>query len=171
MSVFPPMMAWAGIGLPEGVLALLPYVSPLKALLGSVILFNTPHMVKLYWTSKATGGPGGINNNNPRAQYEELKSDRGYGDDISRAQAAHSNGLESFPVFGVGVVACLAVGADNTLAGKLACAHLISRVGNNILYMGVSTNFAGGVARSACWFVSLLTSCQLIMLAATKSDQ
>eukprot|EP00442_Polarella_glacialis_P050828 CAMPEP_0115158266 /NCGR_PEP_ID=MMETSP0227-20121206/69486_1 /TAXON_ID=89957 /ORGANISM="Polarella glacialis, Strain CCMP 1383" /LENGTH=164 /DNA_ID=CAMNT_0002569697 /DNA_START=57 /DNA_END=547 /DNA_ORIENTATION=- len=164
MSVFPPMMAWAGIGLPEGVLALLPYVSPLRALLGSVVLFNTPHMVKICSNNNNNNQNHNNNNNNPRAQYEELKSDRGYGDDISRAQAAHSNGLESFPVFGVGVVACLAVGADNTLAGKLACAHLISRVGFNIFYMGVSTNLAGGAARSICWFVSLLTSCQLIML-------
>eukprot|EP00933_Yihiella_yeosuensis_P082257 TRINITY_DN96068_c0_g1_i1.p1 TRINITY_DN96068_c0_g1~~TRINITY_DN96068_c0_g1_i1.p1 ORF type:complete len:170 (+),score=29.90 TRINITY_DN96068_c0_g1_i1:84-593(+) len=169
MSVLPPVLAMAGVGVPEGILSILPYVPPLKSLFGSVFLFNSPHMVKLYLTAQAAGGLDKVNNNNPRAQFEQLKENKEYGDVITRAQAAHLNGLESFPVFAAGVLACVAVGADKVKAGKLACAHLLSRLGFNIFYIACGKSVPGGVARSLCWVVSLLTSCQLIGLAAEKA--
>mmetsp|Transcript_44961 Transcript_44961/g.90725 ORF Transcript_44961/g.90725 Transcript_44961/m.90725 type:complete len:170 (-) Transcript_44961:135-644(-) len=167
MSIVPPIVAYFGGGMPSVVTDLLPAVSPAKALIASVFLFNTPHMMTMYLKSKALKGMP--NNTNPRAQTEELKKDAKYGDVLARALAAHQNGLESFPVFAAGVLACLAAGVDRAKAGKIAAMHLLSRVAFNFFYFGLGPSDAVGFMRTASWAASLLTSCQLIMLAANKS--
>mmetsp|Transcript_67767 Transcript_67767/g.201604 ORF Transcript_67767/g.201604 Transcript_67767/m.201604 type:complete len:168 (+) Transcript_67767:79-582(+) len=167
MSVFPPMFAYAGFGIPKTVFNLLPTVSPEKALLSSVFLFNAPHMMTLYLKIKAS--KGNLDNEDPRKQGEKLKADPTYGGILSRALAAHQNGLESFPVLAAGVVACMATGADKKTAGQLACCHLLSRVAFNIFYVVLPPSPAVGLARTISWAVSLMTSCQLIMFAVTKA--
>eukprot|EP00927_Polykrikos_kofoidii_P050207 TRINITY_DN44128_c0_g1_i1.p1 TRINITY_DN44128_c0_g1~~TRINITY_DN44128_c0_g1_i1.p1 ORF type:complete len:168 (-),score=24.89 TRINITY_DN44128_c0_g1_i1:67-570(-) len=163
MSVLPPMLGLANIGLPRFVLDPLPQTPPMKALIGSIFLYNMPHMVRIYGVAKRTGKP--IDNTNPRKQVEELMKN---GDDsIIKPQAAHQNGLESFPPFAAGVLAVVATGADAVLAGKLATLHLLSRFGFNLLYMGTSGEGPATI-RSLMWLVSLWTSCQLLNLAGIK---
>eukprot|EP00929_Paragymnodinium_shiwhaense_P122588 TRINITY_DN9545_c0_g1_i1.p2 TRINITY_DN9545_c0_g1~~TRINITY_DN9545_c0_g1_i1.p2 ORF type:complete len:169 (-),score=47.99 TRINITY_DN9545_c0_g1_i1:151-657(-) len=167
MSIVPPMVAAFGGGIPEALINLFPEINPLKALVSAVFLYNTPHMVKMYLTSQAAGGGSKVKNENPRQQYEAIKEDKTYGDALVRAQAAHQNGLESFPVFAAGVLACVATGADKKLVGKLAAFHLAARAGFNVFYICFQTPLAG-VMRSNAWVASLLSSCQLLILAANK---
>eukprot|EP00413_Alexandrium_margalefii_P035774 CAMPEP_0204599512 /NCGR_PEP_ID=MMETSP0661-20131031/54868_1 /ASSEMBLY_ACC=CAM_ASM_000606 /TAXON_ID=109239 /ORGANISM="Alexandrium margalefi, Strain AMGDE01CS-322" /LENGTH=192 /DNA_ID=CAMNT_0051610245 /DNA_START=102 /DNA_END=681 /DNA_ORIENTATION=+ len=167
MSVLPPIHAFFGGGLPKFMVDALPAVSPCKALLGSVFLFNAPHMVTMYLKFKASKGQ--IDNNNPRAQSEKVKQDEVYGDIMGRALAAHQNGLESFPVLAAGVLACMAAAVDKAAVGKLACAHLLSRIAFNVCYILLPQSGAVGVARTVAWAASLLSSCQLIMLAGKKA--
>ncbi|CAK0854186.1 unnamed protein product [Prorocentrum cordatum] len=167
MSIVPPLAALAGAGIPKLILDVLPSLSPFKCLLGSVFLYNSPHMVMMYLKQKASKHMP--NNTNPRGQTEELKKDKEVGETLQRAQAAHQNGLESFPVFAAGVMACFASGADRQTVGKIATAHLLSRAAFNVFYIALPPTDAVGVCRSLSWIASLLSSCQLIALAASKS--
>eukprot|EP00930_Biecheleria_cincta_P026843 TRINITY_DN18875_c1_g1_i1.p1 TRINITY_DN18875_c1_g1~~TRINITY_DN18875_c1_g1_i1.p1 ORF type:complete len:169 (-),score=31.60 TRINITY_DN18875_c1_g1_i1:179-685(-) len=166
MSIVPPIAAFFGGGVPSAIIDLMPTISPGKALLGSIFLFNAPHMMCMYIKMKAAGMP---DNKDPRAQTDELKKDPQYGGVLARALAAHQNGLESFPPFAAGVLACLATGADAVKAGQLAAFHLFSRVGFNFFYFGLEPSDAVGACRTLSWVMSLLSSCQLIMLATKKA--
>eukprot|EP00928_Gymnodinium_smaydae_P091755 TRINITY_DN75495_c0_g1_i1.p1 TRINITY_DN75495_c0_g1~~TRINITY_DN75495_c0_g1_i1.p1 ORF type:complete len:168 (-),score=35.32 TRINITY_DN75495_c0_g1_i1:88-591(-) len=167
MSVLPPIIAAVGGGVPKLLWEYLPEVAPGKAMLASVFLFNMPHMVKMYVTAKATGDAAKIKNENPRAQFDELKFDKTYGDLLQRVQAAHQNGLESFPPFAAGLLAATVAGVDKTTIGKLAAFHLLARTAFNVFYIGFSTPGPAAV-RSVMWMLSLLSSCQLLALSASK---
>merc|ERR1711933_243604 len=112
-------------------------------------------MMVLYLKIKAS--KGNANNTNPRAQTETLKADPVLGDAISRGMAAHNNGLESFPVFAAGILACMAAGVDRRIAGKIASAHLLLRGAFNICYVLLPpSEFPVGVMRTFSWAMSLL---------------
>merc|ERR1711879_918420 len=122
--------------------------------------YNLPHMVRMYYIQQATGF---IDNANPRKQMESLKDN----DTIFRCQAAHQNGLESFPLFAAGILAALKAGVDKKVMGQVAFFHLVTRVVYNVAY----TQFEGqpaGVIRTTSWFLGALASCQLLSLAAAK---
>merc|ERR1712107_927006 len=117
--------------------------------------FNQPHMMMSYLKMKASKGK--FNNTNPRQQSEEVSKDSTYGDQMTRAMAAHQNGLESFPPLAAGVIACLATGVDKEHAGQIACLHLLSRTVFNIFYQFLPPTEAVGLGRTVSWAVSLLT--------------
>mmetsp|Transcript_23724 Transcript_23724/g.53798 ORF Transcript_23724/g.53798 Transcript_23724/m.53798 type:complete len:167 (-) Transcript_23724:91-591(-) len=166
MSVLPPVIAAVGGGIPSAIFGVLPAINPYKALLGSVFLYNSAHMVKL--TLHLTASKGVLNNDNPRAHADQIiASDKKYGPIMARCNAAHNNGLESFPVFAAGVLACELAGVDKTTVGKLCTFHLLTRVAFNVFYMGFADNTAGA-ARTVVWVLSLVSSCQLIGMAARK---
>merc|ERR1712137_1495195 len=106
-------------GVPKFMTDKLPAVSAGTALLGSIFLFNQPHMMMMYLKMKAAKGK--LSNTNPRQQSEEVSKDATYGEQMTRAMAAHQNGLESFPPLAAGVLACVATGVDKEYAGQIAC--------------------------------------------------
>mmetsp|Transcript_15680 Transcript_15680/g.37224 ORF Transcript_15680/g.37224 Transcript_15680/m.37224 type:complete len:168 (-) Transcript_15680:141-644(-) len=167
MSIVPPLLAATGNGVPSFLLNMIPESPPFTALLGSVFLYNMPHMWRMHLTSKAAGGISKIKNENPRAQKEEMTKHPVYGEAIVRAEAAHQNGLESFPVFAAGILGATMMGVDKATVGKLASFHLLCRAAFNVLYMGFNTPGPSN-GRTLAWFLSLLSSCQLIALAASK---
>merc|ERR1712087_166115 len=114
--------------------------------------------VRVFVTAQASGGK--VKNENPRAQFDQLKDNSEYGDLLVRAQAAHQNGLESFPVFAAGLLAAMVAGVDKKTVGKLAAFHLFMRGIFNTAYIGFCTP-AAGLVRSSAWIGSLLSSCQL----------
>merc|ERR1719223_1342965 len=101
-----------------------------------------------------------LDNKNPRAQLDGILS-KGTNSLVSKAQAAHLNGLESFPPFAAGVLAVVATGADHAQAGNLCSLHLLCRAAFNVLYMGTSGEGAAAL-RSVMWLLSTTASCQLI---------
>ncbi|CAE7233740.1 PKD2L1 [Symbiodinium sp. CCMP2592] len=114
-------------------LVVIPESPPFTALLGSVFLYNTPHMWRMYLMSKAAGGVDKIKNENPRGQKEEMTKHPVYGEAIVRAEAAHQNGLESFPVFAAGILGATLMGVDKATVGKLASFHLVCRTAFNAI--------------------------------------
>ena len=59
------------------------------------------------------------------------------------------------------------MGVDKATVGKLASFHLLCRAAFNVLYMGFNTPGPSN-GRTLAWLLSLLSSCQLIALAASK---
>jgi hypothetical protein len=53
----------------------------------------------------------------------------------SSAGAAHENGLEQFPAFGLAVLAAYVSGVDRDFAAKLALAHCTARLLYNVVYI------------------------------------
>eukprot|EP00445_Apocalathium_hangoei_P005488 CAMPEP_0203852200 /NCGR_PEP_ID=MMETSP0359-20131031/7782_1 /ASSEMBLY_ACC=CAM_ASM_000338 /TAXON_ID=268821 /ORGANISM="Scrippsiella Hangoei, Strain SHTV-5" /LENGTH=167 /DNA_ID=CAMNT_0050768307 /DNA_START=52 /DNA_END=555 /DNA_ORIENTATION=+ len=163
MSVVPPLIALAGGVVPGPLLNLMPELCPLKALLGSVFLYNMPHMVRMFYIHK---GGDKLDNINPREQVQKLCAS-GKGDMISKAQSAHQNGLESFPPFAAGVLAATIAGVPGSLVGQLCSTHLFARLGFNITYIWGKGDATAAI-RSSFWVLSLLCSCQLIAAASKK---
>eukprot|EP00429_Kryptoperidinium_foliaceum_P104516 CAMPEP_0176263298 /NCGR_PEP_ID=MMETSP0121_2-20121125/41053_1 /TAXON_ID=160619 /ORGANISM="Kryptoperidinium foliaceum, Strain CCMP 1326" /LENGTH=183 /DNA_ID=CAMNT_0017603289 /DNA_START=29 /DNA_END=581 /DNA_ORIENTATION=- len=161
------MIAFFGGGVPKVVYELMPELSPPKALLASVFLYNMPHMVRGYLTSKVAP----LLAASPNTQYEEVSKDETYGELIKRAQWTHNNGLESFPVFAAGVIAATVAGVERRIVGKLAAFHLLTRCAYSALYMGGGTSEQAGYGRAVVWMLSLLSSCQLLKLAADASKE
>jgi len=152
MSVVPPLLALCGFGgLPSLVTSSFPVTTALTGLAGAVFFAYSPQVVRVVHTDK-------YDNANPRAQLEAQS--RG-NSSIARAQAAHSNGLETFPLFAAGVLSCVATGADKTEMGQLISVYLLARGAFNGFYL-----FAPGihVARSASWMLGQLAAFGLLGL-------
>lgn len=165
MSVVPPILAWAGLGAPKAVLRHFPETSPASALMGAIVLYNAPHMVRVLASALSDGV---YDNTMPRQQLQDIMSSKDASYEIvQKAQAAHQNGLESFPPFAAGVLAAWFAGVDSATAGKLASLHLLCRAAFNVVYLCPSKK-ALGVLRSVLWVASLTASCQLIAMAGKK---
>jgi uncharacterized MAPEG superfamily protein len=96
---------------------------------------------------------GGYDNNHPREQQAKLV---GFG---ARALAAHQNAFESLIVFATAILLAIATEHTGALIQQLAIAHIIARIGYNILYLA---NI--GTLRSLVWFVSLGCSLAILFL-------
>jgi uncharacterized MAPEG superfamily protein len=99
--------------------------------------------------------PGGYDNKHPRAQQAKLE---GWG---ARAQAAHMNGLENFPAFGIAVLVAHVGGADPRRAGLLAISYVIARALYVIAYVANVDRL-----RSILWTLGLAATAALMVLPA-----
>jgi uncharacterized MAPEG superfamily protein len=97
------------------------------------LLFSVPYLSLIgvgflaYWprflaSLEMARSPGGFDNRNPRAQQAQL---RGVG---SRAMAAHHNGLEALPFFGISVLAALQRAVDIRVVAALCVLFVIVRI-------------------------------------------
>merc|ERR1712194_545378 len=118
-----------------------------------------PHMVRVASTIGVLGNDK-FDNSNPRGEGSAM---------ISRANAAHNNGLESFPLFAAGVLGAVAMKADMEAVGQLSALYLVVRTGFNVVYI-TSTSQSMGALRSTLWLVGQVAACQLLALAASEYD-
>ena len=81
---------------------------------------------------------------------------------LSRAKAAHENGLEAFTYFGLAALAAVVTGADkgDVNMSSLATTFLGARALYNLAYIAGSNQVIAGI-RSLCYFVGL--GCTLVM--------
>ena len=99
--------------------------------------------------------PGGYDNKHPRAQQAKLE---GWG---ARAHAAHLNGLENFPAFGIAVVVAHVGGGDPRRAGLLAISYVVARALYVVAYLADSDRL-----RSVLWTLGILATAALMILPA-----
>jgi uncharacterized MAPEG superfamily protein len=97
--------------------------------------------------------PGGYDNKNPRAQQAQLS---GWG---ARAQAAHMNGLEGFPAFGIAVLVAHVGGGDPRRAGLLAISYVVTRGLYVVAYVADADRL-----RSVLWTLGLVATGALLVL-------
>jgi uncharacterized MAPEG superfamily protein len=79
-----------------------------------------------------------------------------------RANAAHLNGFEAFPLFAAAVLAAMVAGADPTRINQLAVAFVVLRVLYGVVYL---MNLAA--VRSLVWFGAL--GCAVAIFIAALS--
>jgi uncharacterized MAPEG superfamily protein len=96
--------------------------------------------------------PEGLDNNNPRDQQARLT---GLG---RRANAAHQNMLEAFPIFAAGILASVHARVDPELIVALAGTFISLRALYIVFYLADKAT-----ARSAVWSLALLCSSALIL--------
>jgi uncharacterized MAPEG superfamily protein len=97
--------------------------------------------------------PGGLDNRNPRDQQARLES---WG---KRAQGAHLNMLEAFPVFAAGMLASMFGRVDLNIIVGLGTAFVALRLIYIALYLADKATL-----RSAVWSLGL-TVCGALLLA------
>lgn len=84
-----------------------------------------------------------------------------------RAEAAHRNGLENLPFFGLAVLCAEWAGVPETTVGVSAWAFVASRLVYNALYLN-TTDLKKSFARSGVWGVSTLICLSLFVQAALQ---
>lgn len=105
--------------------------------------------------AKAMAGEGrGYDNAAPRAQQARLE---GWG---ARALAAHQNGFEAFPAFGIAVLAAQVTVGPTSLTLGLAWSHVALRVLYVALYLGNRPSM-----RSTVWGLGFCATLALYVLA------
>lgn len=119
-------------------------------LLAGVVLIYIPRLFVAYAQMRE---PGGLDNHNPRDQQARLS---GVG---KRAQGAHLNSIEAFPMFAAGVFASLHGGVAPSLLLALGWGFVGCRLVYIALYL---TDKA--MARSAVWGLGF--ACTLGLLIA-----
>ena len=97
--------------------------------------------------------PGGLDNNNPRDQQQKLE---GFG---KRAQGAHLNMIEAFPIFAASMLAAMFGRTDLNVIVGLGSAFIVLRVIYIALYLGDNAS-----ARSAVWSLGLV-ACGALLLS------
>jgi len=165
MSSIVPLLPLVGLGVPEALWKHAPAICPWKALIAGAFCYNFPSTVKFLMIWKKTNGK--YDNHNPRAQSTKLTSESGeLAEQMAKAEAAHHNGLETYPLFASGVIAAMTMGVDKEIVGKLAFTHLMFRMAFNTIYIWGGKKIAD--LRSLCWVFSMFASCQLLVMASKK---
>jgi len=126
-------------------MAQLPYV----LLFLAVLLIYVPRLLVLRELVKM---PGGLDNRNPRDQQAKLD---GFG---KRAQGAHLNMIEAFPIFAASMLAAMVGRTDPHLIVGLGSAFIVLRIVYIALYLGDKAT-----ARSAVWSLALTTCGALVL--------
>jgi uncharacterized MAPEG superfamily protein len=96
--------------------------------------------------------PEGLDNNNPRDQQARLT---GVG---RRAQGAHLNMIEAFPLFAAGMLASMLARVDLNVIVGLGSAFVVLRAIYIALYLGDKAS-----ARTAVWMLAFLCTGALLL--------
>ncbi|KXN67267.1 hypothetical protein CONCODRAFT_73106 [Conidiobolus coronatus NRRL 28638] len=96
---------------------------------------------------------GGIDNSNPRAQYNNLP---GY---AIRSMAAHNNTMESFMFFGFALLANTVGGGSLVAADVLCVIFMVCRIAYAVAYVMDYPSI-----RSSIWFISFLSTFILFII-------
>ncbi|ODQ51468.1 hypothetical protein SAICODRAFT_95668 [Saitoella complicata NRRL Y-17804] len=138
----------------------------LYALPASYIVATLPHIFSAYTLNKASGGK--FTNVHPRTNLENLKDKVSH--DVYtkavRAEAAHKNNLEGFPLFATALLAGNFAGVEASLLNKFAAFYVGGRVLYNALYT-YTTREATSQARSVLW-LGLTSSCLYVLVKAAQ---
>ncbi|KNC96113.1 uncharacterized protein SPPG_08502 [Spizellomyces punctatus DAOM BR117] len=131
----------------------------------AIVLAYVPHVVKGAIITKSLGK---YNNVNPRSQLEKVQSrmTKASYEMAKRADAAHHNGLEIFPIFAGAVLAGNFAGLPNSTLNKYSAVFLTARFFYNFVYIKNSNSIVAGL-RSLIWMVSIV-SCFGLYLEAAK---
>jgi len=125
---------------------------PLVCLPIALVLVYAPKVPMAVAMSKE---PSGYDNRQPREQQSRLTGAN------RRAAAAHANGFESFPAFGVGVLATQVTHANATWAAIFSLTYIAARTLYPILYIRDQASL-----RSLVWLVGFVCCIALMILAA-----
>lgn len=125
---------------------------PLACVFVAFLLIYFPRVFSLVGQRRR---PEGWDNDNPRAQQALLTGWAG------RARDAHANAFEAFAPFAAAVIIAHLAHADTAWSARLAVTHVVARTAYPLVYMA---NIAP--VRSAVWFVGLLATAGLFVLAA-----
>ncbi|KAG8854124.1 hypothetical protein FRB96_007830 [Tulasnella sp. 330] len=128
-----------------------------------------PQIVKGSLVKKALRDDPNLNTN-PRNNIEICKK-KGVSEDIikkmERAQGAHSNGLENWPIYAVTILAANVSGVDQRTTNSLAGGIVVARVIFNWLYINGSNRFLASL-RSLTWGAATVMSLTLMVKAANS---
>ncbi|KAF9956350.1 hypothetical protein BGZ72_002829 [Mortierella alpina] len=108
---------------------------------------------------------------NPRGQLERVESklSASAAAMAKRAESAHSNGLETLPIFYGAVLAALHAGISKDFVGYYSGMFLVSRALYNVIYI-LNTDRITALARSTVWGAGMY-SCLRLFLAAASSKR
>ncbi|KAG8988690.1 hypothetical protein FRB94_002999 [Tulasnella sp. JGI-2019a] len=124
-----------------------------------------PQYVKGFLMKAALGG---YPNTNPRGNIEKCRK-KGISEDIikkmERAQGAHTNGLETWPVFAISILAANVAGVDHRTTNLFAGGIVVLRIIYNWLYINGTTGRIASL-RSLNWTVTMIASLVLVVKAA-----
>lgn len=150
MSVVPCIMAF--YDLTGGQLENIPPIfNPMQALVAAGFVLYSCHMLRVAFA--------GLDNVNPRQKLKNLTGT------AARAQAAHENGLETFPLFAAGVIGSIACGVPPDVCSKMATAYVLIRAVYSFIYIFLNTNDAMGALRSLAFVAGQYISFRLMVLA------
>lgn len=139
----------------------LPLIDSFAAVPLLVVLIYVPHACK---AAAILSGGKKYDLRAPRVSTALASDSSPLGEYVSRAQGAHLNGFEQFPIFVAGVVLSTLAGVPVHIQNLAATAHVISRALYIAVYMSNTTLGLASV-RSALWFVQLLSSGYLMYAA------
>ncbi|CAB4391550.1 hypothetical protein RhiirA5_365584 [Rhizophagus irregularis] len=141
----------------------------LYSLPATVLVAYYPYFYKSFLVTKQTGN---WNNINPRENVN--KAERQMTQEAwrkaKRCEAAHQNGLETFPIFATAVIAANVTGVPTLYLNALSTSYVVSRIIYNSIYIN---NESAKVAnfRSLVWAASMGISFSLYILAAKRSSK
>ncbi len=144
----------------------LPLLDAFWAVPIAALLPYVPHVFKIMAVVNKNGGSmKAYDLRTPRISTAKAIDESPAGKYISRCQAAHDNGFESFPFFAAAVVLARLTGVDKGTMDVAATLHIVSRILYNYLYITGESGIKAR-CRSLVWAVSLGTSFYLAGKAA-----
>ena len=87
---------------------------------------------------------------------------------LARCEAAHSNGMETLPMFAAALVAANTAGVSVPTINGAALIYLGLRVGYNITYVFLQENKRLAPLRTAFWFPGAITWLYLFWKAGSR---
>ncbi|KKY21747.1 putative membrane-associated eicosanoid glutathione metabolism protein [Diplodia seriata] len=128
-----------------------------------------PHMYAVNLIKSANNNHWDNTNSRGSAWSEKLK--QAVPADVlarfERAEAAHRNGLENLPLFGLAVLSAEWAAVPEGTVAATAWAYIAMRIVYNALYLNV-TDLKKSFARSGLWVVSSLVGLSLFVRAALQ---
>ncbi|CAO3571796.1 unnamed protein product [Mortierella alpina] len=138
---------------------------PLLSLPIAAGLAYAPHFIKALIVVNATKR---WNNINPRGQVEKVESklSASAAAMAKRAESAHSNGLETLPIFYGAVLAALHAGIPRDFVSYYSGMFLVTRAMYNVIYI-LNTDRITALARSTVWGAGIYSCLRLFLAAAS----
>jgi uncharacterized MAPEG superfamily protein len=131
----------------------------------SLVTVFGPTFVRNYYYVKLEGN---YNNVTPREMIKDERLKGPEGEMAKRANAAHYNGLETFPIFAAGVLSAKYAGVEAQYVDKLAMAYVVSRVFYNFFYVFGDTP-SKSILRSLAYLFGMGCNVSLLISAAKKA--
>ncbi|KAF8928310.1 hypothetical protein EDD21DRAFT_373052 [Dissophora ornata] len=137
---------------------------PLLSLPIAAGIAYAPHFIRALIVVNATKR---WNNINPRGQLEkvETRMSKAAWAMAKRAESAHTNGLETLPVFYGAVLAALHAGVAKDTVNYYAGFFVLSRALYNIVYIFNTTQITA-LARTSIWAAGMVACLKLFLAAA-----
>ncbi|TEB34205.1 hypothetical protein FA13DRAFT_1812157 [Coprinellus micaceus] len=129
------------------------------------LLAYIPQVIKVTTASKFTT----YDNLDPRTNVSKISAKDKVDDrlkaKVARADAAHQNGLESFPVWSIAVLVANYAGLASRSINNTALVYLGSRVVYNYIYINQSKQWHGS-SRTLVWNVGVGAALSLLIRSA-----
>ncbi|KAK3842525.1 MAG: hypothetical protein J3R72DRAFT_132888 [Linnemannia gamsii] len=138
--------------------------TPLLMLPAAAAVAYAPHFIRAFIVVYHTKR---WNNVSPRGQLEKVENrmTKASWAMAKRAEGAHTNGLETLPVFYGAVLAALQAGVAKETVGFYASFFVASRVLFNLVYI-FNTNQLSALVRTGIWTAGMASCLKLFLAAA-----